>query len=502
MKFKLLFLVAIVFGLSSPSNACNSFTYEAVSVTPGNACNETSTISVISGELFAKDYVRYRLFRKNSSGGWDFISAQTSLTADQYGSTAPCYDIELTFEVDPTYTGTNIYRAEVTTYRYDKTTKVYTQGGVYTTNEVEPAGHYPTEVQSLLIKDSDDYNVSWASSCIASEFSLDLTALQGPTYAGEYSYTINEWDPVLGVGTVISSGTTDGEYLGDDSPYGPTGSTLEDYFVNTINPAFVSALATTTASNLYIRIGVENWYCTPFESSFVTTTLEIRQKPYITSFYFQWDHDSNGSTPKQIVPSSQNLSSYPSIGGASGELVSDISTQNYDSYLLELKRDFGFGDDVVATSGVVDGIGGAAFLLNPSSLTPVSPYTTSDLALFNENDLYTLHLTVATDGCLSDTYWSYYEVCSGCSLQKMGSVDRELNDLYHWVDLEKGKLHFEDKGQHYEATNLNYEVYSIEGRRQINSFDPEIDLKELDKGIYLILVKSGKELIYREKFAW
>ena len=77
MKIKLLFLLAIVFGLSSPSNACSNSTYEAtVSYGGSIGCNQSSFIDVEVGPfLNGQDYIRLRLFQQNNVGGWDFVTA-------------------------------------------------------------------------------------------------------------------------------------------------------------------------------------------------------------------------------------------------------------------------------------------------------------------------------------------------------------------------------------------------------------------------------------------
>jgi len=496
MKIKLLFLLAIVFGLSSPSSACSNFNYHASSDTPGLLCNESSTITVDVRELAAKDYVRLRLFQENSSGGWDFVAALTSGTADQY-SGGTCYDIDETFTVNPTYNETNNYRVEITTYIYGKN-KLYTEGGIYYTNEVEPAGYYATEVQSLSVNDSEGNPVSWASGCIAPEFSLDLTALQGPTYTAEYTFVIRASDVNSTPGAVLSQSVgVYGEDLGDFAvPFGPS---LESWMSSTVQPMFESVLASYTSGYVLIEISVENADCNEFSD--VSKLLEVRQRPYVSSFNFEWNDDNNGSTPLGSYPGSQNNTIYPIVGGVSTLIVADVSTAFYDKARVKLfKSPFGGFEDLIGddeTTGIVNGL----YSLNINSIDFVAGKSISDMPISNPDERYRVEFTVSTDGCLSDTYWSYFEVGTPYQFQKMSNSNLSVNNPYHYVDQKNAKLYLIGESLNNDGID-SYEVYSLDGRRKILTANSTIDLNNLSKGMYLVLVKSGKEVKYREKFLW
>jgi hypothetical protein len=134
-------------------------------------------------------------------------------------------------------------------------------------------------------------------------------------------------------------------------------------------------------------------------------------------------------------------------------------------------------------------------------MNPYPGFANSDKPMYNEGQEYKVFLTVSTTGCTSDTYWSYYEVCVGCAYQKMSMNLLETGELYHYVDRESATLHLVNENFN-EATLLNFEVYSIDGRQQLNTSNFEIDLNSLNRGTYLIVAKSGSDVVYREKFVW
>ena len=77
----------------------------------------------------------------------------------------------------------------------------------------------------------------------------------------------------------------------------------------------------------------------------------------------------------------------------------------------------------------------------------------------------------------------------------------EADDLYHYVDRENAKLQLVDQNTS-EATQLSFEVYSIDGRQLLETSKHAIDLNAFNKGTYLIVAKSGSDVVYREKFVW
>ncbi len=487
--------MAIVFGLSSPSNACSNSTYEAtVSYGGSIGCNQSSFIDVQVGPfLSGQDYIRLRLFQQNNFGGWDFVTAWTSDVASAYHA-GPCRYIDGQFEVSPSYSGTNVYRVEVTSYIFDKVSKLYTAYGPEYTNVVEPAGYLPVKVQSLELKDSEGTTFTWASACIATEYDLDVTALKGATYEAEYFFNVIESNAAGDKLSLLNSTSASGEDLGDFAT--PTGTSFSDWVANSVEPMFESEIAAATVSHLLFEIKVDNNGCSPIVSTREDLLIEMRLKPFITSFDWQWNPSGSSII---TVPSSQNVSSYPSIGGLSGVLVSNISTPFFEEYEMEVER---------LTNGVYIKIGtfsatvnGSQFTLNPNSMIPEPGFTNSDKPMFNEGIRHKVFLTVSSPGCTSDTYWSYYEVCTGCAFQKMSMTLLETGDLYHYVDRENAKLQFVNENTS-EATLLNFEVYSIDGRQQLETSNFEIDLNSFSKGTYMIVAKSGSDVVYREKFVW
>lgn len=496
MKFKLFFLVAIVFGLSSHADACSNSTYEAtVSYGASIGCSQSSFIDVEVGPfLSGQDYIRLRLFQQNDVGGWDLVTGWTSDVASAYHP-GPCRYIEGQFEVDPTYTGTNVYRVEVTSYIFDKVSKLYTAFGPEYTNQVEPAGYYPVEVQSLAVKDSYGSTVSWASACISTEYDLDVTALEGATYEADYTFEVFESNAVEDEISLLNSTSASGEDLGDFSV--PSGTSFSDWLANSVEPMFESEIASASVGYLLFKITVENNGCSPNVTTTKKVLLEMKLKPYILSFDWEWNPSGSSVV---TVPSSQSLSSYPSIGGLSGVLVANISTLYAESYEMEVSEDDGSGG-FTPIGNRTGPVNGTQFTLNPNSINPYMNYSNSDKPMFNEGDLYKVSLTVSTTGCISDTYWSYYEVCTGCAFQKMSMTLLEADDLYHYVDRENAKLQLVSENTN-EATQLSFEVYSIDGRQLIETSKHAIDLNSFNKGTYLIVAKSGSDVVYREKFVW
>jgi hypothetical protein len=496
MKIKLLFLLAIVFGLSSPSSACSNSTYEAtVSYGGSFGCNQSSFIDVQVGPfLSGQDYIRLRLFQQNNVGGWDFVTAWTSDVASAYHA-GPCRYIDGQFAVSPSYSGTNVYRVEVTSYILDKVSKLYTAYGPEYTNVVEPAGYLPVEVQSLAVKDSYGTTVTWASACISTEYDLDVTALEGATYEADYFFKVYESNAAGAQISLLNSTSASGEDLGDFSV--PTGTSFSDWVANSVEPMFESEIASASVGHILFEIRVENNGCSPSVITTEEVLIEMRLKPFITSFDWEWNPSG---TSVITVPASQSLLSVPSIGGLSGNLVSDISTPYYEDYLLVLERKINNSWTAIGEKESL-GINGAAFSLNPNSVDLYAGYVDSDRPMFNESEVYKVILTVSTNGCTSDSEWSYYEVCTGCRFQKMGQTDPKHSSIYHYVNIENSILHIVNEGSN-EETSLSYEVYSIDGRQQIESMNAEITIADLNKGTYLIVVKSGSDVVYRDKFLW
>jgi hypothetical protein len=198
---------------------------------------------------------------------------------------------------------------------------------------VEPAGYLPVEVQSLAVKDSYGTTVTWASSCISTEYDLDVTALEGATYEADYFFKVYESNAAGAQISLLNSTSASGEDLGDFSV--PTGTSFSDWVANSVQPMFESEIATASVGHLLFEISVENNGCSPGVTTTEEVLIEMRLRPYITSFYFEWNPSGSSVV---TVPSSQNSSSYPSIGGLSGVLKSDISTQYFEDYELEVQK--------------------------------------------------------------------------------------------------------------------------------------------------------------------
>lgn len=499
MKIRILLGLFMAMFIQTRSQACANYNYDIDTESPGTFCNETASIYVYSREhIDARDYVRLTLQQSDGNGGWTNVTAATSEEASNYSS-GPCYDIPWTFEVNPSYNGTNVYHVIIQVYRYNKTLKIHELVGQYTTGQVEPWSYKPTNILSLGVKNTQGNTVSWASACISGEFELDVNFQQGATYNAEYEFKVYESNSAGAQISVLNSSTgVWGENFGDFST--PAGSSMSSWLNNTVYSMFNSELSSSSGGYLLFELNVVNPDCGTTSSA--STLLEVRTAPYISSFYFEWNHDNNGTTPVVPVQISNDQNNPVTIGGISGVLISDISTQYYESYTFEVHKKVGTTYIPIA-SDQVNSIGGMQFQLNPNSATLLPGYTIYDLPINNPGDLYKVFLTVSTTGCSSSTEWSYYMVDPNKTYYKgnLGEQEKELTTTYHFVNREEASLNlkgFED----WDARNLKLSIISMDGRTIYSGNSAEYNLDATGKAVYLVFVTENDKIIYQSKFVW
>jgi hypothetical protein len=495
MKIKYLLIALFLGTWSFKSNACPNHAVDIFTDTYGDWCDDNSVISVYTEGLFsANDYLVIKLQTLTSSG-WVTVQDLTTKKASFYHN-GPCYTITEEFTVSPTYTGSNEYRAQVDLYRLNGSGSYILIRDDYT-GEVKPWGYKPIVLEDLQTVNSEGNAVEWASACISSEFDLSVNALAGPTYYADYNFSVYNSNSSGARLSLINSATGAGENYGDFGT--PSGSPFFDWIASDVQPMFQSELSSLTAGGfLRFEIEVENPICGNVYN--VYTVLEVRATPYITSFFFEWDDDNNGTTPKVSVPASKSTATYPQIGGLSGHVVSDISTQYYDQYELTVKIDVGNNTWVDMAVATANGIGGAQFDLNPNSATPIGTYTNADLPINNPGTLYRVYLSVSTSGCPSSTDWSYYEVDPLYQYQQMPNLSLTKageNQKYHYVASETNQLFVKGFGNN---QNYDFVVYNIQGQKQLSSEKSVLNIEALAKGSYVIVVESHGHVQYRAKF--
>lgn len=502
MKIRILLGLFIAMFIQTRSQACANYNYQLTTETPGYFCNEVSSIYLISEEhIDARDYLKIYLEKSDGSGGWTAVPGmpEYSLEASNYSS-GPCYDIIYEFTVPPTYDATHEFRATFEVYRYNKTLKKHEVVGEYTTNTVKPWAYLPTTVESIEVKDGQGNTASWASGCISSEFNLDVEYNQGATFYAEYEFIVYESNSAGAQLSTLSSSTgVWGENFGDFST--PAGSSMSSWLNNTVYSMFDSELSSSSGGYLLFELNVVNPDCGTTSSA--STLLEVRTAPYISSFYFEWNHDNNGTTPVVPVQISHDINNPVKIGGISGVVVSDISTQYYDNYTFEVHKPATSGYQSIGDNQA-SGIGGTQFQLNPNSINLATGYSSADLPINNPGLVYKVYLTVSTAGCPSSTEWSYYTVDPNKAYYKgnLGGQETETSSTtYHYVNREKSSLNlkgFED----WDARNLKLSIISMDGRTIYSGNSAEYNLEATDKAVYLVFVTENDKIIYRSKFVW
>jgi hypothetical protein len=499
MKLK---LFIFLLGISISANhvfACSTSPDINITINEFLLCDGHADISVLSRQHGPNDYIELELQRLDN-GNWVGVQNITSQNAQAYGTSGgTCYDIEETFQVNPVYVSST-YRVVVIAQRFDNITGKFFIVWDYTSDPILPGISKPIVLESLTVVDNENKSVAWVSDCISEEFDLSVSAVIGETYAANYVFNVYEADANGNILSQISSVSGSGENMGR---FGQSGDHLLDW-VNTVGkPDFYSGIASmSNGGYLLLELLVENEFCTNLPLTNATQLIEVRSTPYITSFYFEWDDDNDPFNALAVVQPSQNISNPVSIGGVSGELVSDISTSYFDEYTVTLERDLPFVSWTPIAQDNVQ-VSGTQFRLNPNSITLLPTFTNNDMPLFNPGEIYKVFLTVETAGCPSSTNWSFYSVDPNNVLNKMGQLNLAENTTeakYHYVNSEEATLNL--MGFDGDASSYIFEVYNLTGQKQLQSTSSVLNISTLPKSAYLVVAKNEQGLVYQEKFVW